>query len=130
MGVLGPELTPTLTPLPLPTTEEGTPVPPRKRVTLPDHVRAAVLADIALTHQNAITADENRKVRIFLATEQGLDTYELAEKLGVSQTTVSKYAGQGKAILSRREEEERERESGGRPPGDDPVRPGEFVPHG
>lgn len=103
-------------------------MPPKKKVDLPDHVRAAVLADIALTHQSAITADENDKVRIYLATVQGLDTYEVAAELRISQTTASKYARLGREILERREREKREREQGSHPAGDDPVRPGELEP--
>jgi DNA-binding NarL/FixJ family response regulator len=96
---------------------------------LPDHVRAAVLADIELTHERAVTAEEDDKVRIFLATEQGLDTYEIADQLGISQTTVSKYARQGKEILERREREKREREPArDQPAGRDPDRSGEPEP--
>lgn len=97
---------------------------------MPDHVRAAVLADLALTHQTAIAADENDKVRVYLATEQGLDTYEIAEQLGISQSAVSNYRRQGKVIFERRMQEERERESGDQPTGEDPVRPGELEPLG
>lgn len=106
-------------------------MPPKKKVTLPDHVRGAVLADLALTHQSAITADENEKVRIYLATVQGLDTYEIADGLQISQTTASKYARLGKEILERRQREAQERESaGGWPVGQDPLRPGEPEPVG
>lgn len=106
-------------------------MPPKKKVDLPDHVRAAVLADIALTHESAVTAEENDKVRIYLATEQGLDTYEIAEELGdVSQQTVSRWARQGREILERREREKRQREQGGHSTGEDPVRSGEPAPVG
>ncbi|MGW2169119.1 hypothetical protein ACWC1C_01145 [Streptomyces sp. NPDC001705] len=98
---------------------------------MPDHVRAAVLTDIALTHQHALDADEARKIRIFLATEQGLDTYEIAETLALSQSVVSKYARQGREAQMRRDQERRARESeGGRQPGEDPVRSGEREPVG
>jgi len=102
-------------------------VPPKKKVTLPEHVRNAVLADVALTYQRAMDADEDAKIRIYLATEQGLDTYELADELSISQTTASKYKIQGKQALERREEK-RQRESGGGSAGEDPVRPGEREP--
>lgn len=102
---------------------KGTPrMPPKKKVDLPDHVREAVLADVELSYRQSIEFDENAKVRIFLATEQGLDTYELAEKLGISQTTASKYARQGKEAHERREQA---RSQG---TGDDPHRPGEREP--
>ena len=97
-------------------------MPPRKRVTLPDHVRNAVLSDLALTKRRATEAEEDFKVRIYLGVEQGLDTYELAEELGLSQSAVSKYRGQGQAILERREKERGEFEpTRDRPAGDDPV---------
>jgi hypothetical protein len=106
-------------------------MPPKKKVDLPDHVRAAVLADIALTHQAAIAAEENDRIRVYLATEQGMDTYEIAEELGdVSQQTVSRWARQGKEILERRDREKRERDPRGRPAGEDPVRRGELEPLG
>lgn len=103
-------------------------MPPRKKATLPDHVRAAVLDDIALTHEAAMDALERDKIRIYLATEQGLDTYEIADRLGLSQTSVSKYAGQGRRALAEREQ--RARESAGNFGGSvDPDRPGELLAH-
>ncbi|MEW2498347.1 hypothetical protein AB0942_33160 [Streptomyces nodosus] len=97
---------------------------------MPDHVRGAVLTDLALTHQTAINADENDKVRIHLATEQGLDTYEIAQALNISQSTASKYARLGREILERREQERSALESArNQQPGEDPVRSGELVPH-
>jgi hypothetical protein len=126
MSLRGPatELTVRLTPAAAAITE-GTAVPPRKKVTLPDHVRDAVLTDIALTYQNALDADEAAKIRLFLATEQGLDTYEIAEKLGISQTSASKYARQGKEALARRSEGGASESARGQQPGEDPVRSGE-----
>lgn len=85
-----------------------------------------MLADLLLTHEVALTAEENDKVRIYLAVEQGLDTREIADELGISQSAVSNYRRQGQAILERREKEKREREPGGRAAGEDPVRPGEL----
>jgi predicted transcriptional regulator len=105
-------------------------VPPKRKIDLPDHVRDAVLTDISLTFQRAIEADEAAKIRIFLATEQGLDTYEIAEELRISQTSASKYARQGKEALARREEGKRQREQGSAPAGEDPVRSGEREPVG
>lgn len=78
-------------------------MPPKKRVDLPDHVRAAVLADVELTHQQAVSAEENDKIRIYLASEQGLTTYELAQRLGVSQSVVSNWRRQGEEAYLRRE---------------------------
>lgn len=94
-------------------------MPPKKRIELPDHVRKAVLADVALTYQQSLESDENAKVRIYLATEQGLDTYEIAGQLGVSQSAVSKWKLQGKEVYHRREQERDQRH------GPDPERSGE-----
>ncbi|MFJ2176435.1 hypothetical protein ACIOHE_26530 [Streptomyces sp. NPDC087851] len=92
-------------------------MPPKKRVELPDHVREAVLDDVALSHEQAITAEENDKIRIHLALVQGVTTYEIAAKLGVSQTVVSKWGRQGEEARNRRR-------------GSDPHRPGELLPNG
>lgn len=98
-------------------------MPPKKRIDLPDHVREAVLADIALTHEEAVRADERDKVRIYLGTVQGLDTYEIAERLAdVSQPTVARWAQKGKEAYERRRREQEERESAGsKPAGGDPL---------
>lgn len=92
-------------------------MPPKKRITLSDEVREAVLEDVALSHEQAIDADKREKIRIFLATEQGLTTYEIAERLGVSQSVVSKWSRQGEQARDRRR-------------GEDPDRPEELVSNG
>ncbi|NJP50111.1 helix-turn-helix transcriptional regulator [Streptomyces sp. SBST2-5] len=97
---------------------------------MPDHVRAAVLEDVAITYRTALDADENSKVRIHLALEQGVTTRELEEELGVPQQTISRWGRQGKEALERRREARAKRESGGQPTGEDPVRPGEPGPVG
>jgi DNA-directed RNA polymerase specialized sigma24 family protein len=104
-------------------------VPPKKKVDLPDHVRAAVLGEVQLDYRQAADAEERSKIRIFLATEQGLTTYEIATKLNVPQQTVSRWARQGKEAWERREGVTREPE-GDQQPGEDPVRSGEPLPLG
>ncbi|MFF9268643.1 helix-turn-helix domain-containing protein [Streptomyces rochei] len=99
-------------------------MPPKKKVDLPEHVRAAVLSEVSLDYEAAAAAEERSKIRIFLATEQGLSTYELAERLGVSQAVVSKWSRQGKEAWEARES------ARGSQSGEDPVRPGEPVPLG
>jgi DNA-directed RNA polymerase specialized sigma subunit len=96
-------------------------MPPRKRVDLPDHVREAVLADIALTHAQALDAEERDKIRIYLGTEQGLTTREIADEVGLGQTSVSKYAREGKEAYERRQQA-RSRRAGEDPDG--PAEPG------
>ncbi|MFC5799148.1 helix-turn-helix domain-containing protein [Streptomyces formicae] len=95
-------------------------MPPKKKVDLPDHVREAALADVELSHQQALDAEERDRVRVFLATEQGLSTYEIADRLGVSQQTVSNWRRQGEEVYRRREAA-RSRRSG-----NDPDRPTEL----
>jgi hypothetical protein len=105
-------------------------VPPKKRVDLPDHVRTAVLEDVALTYQTALEADENSKIRIHLALEQGVTTRELEEELGVPQQTLSRWGRQGREALTRRREARGKREQGSHSAGEDPVRSGEREPVG
>lgn len=97
-------------------------MPPRKRVDLPDHVREAVLSDVAITHQQALDADERDKIRVYLATEQGLTNEEIAEALGVAQQSVSRYARAGKEALERRQQARSHRAE------PDPDRSGEREP--
>jgi transposase-like protein len=99
-------------------------MPPKKRINLPDHVRDAVLDDVALSHEETALAEEREKIRIFLATEQGLTTQEIADRMGVSQTAVSKWRRQGEEAYVRREEARSRRT------GEDPDRSGELVPNG
>jgi transposase-like protein len=96
-------------------------VPPKRKVDLPDHVRKAVLGEVRLGYEAAADAEERSKIRIYLATEQGLSTYEIAEQLNVSQAVVSKWSRQGKEAYERREQ-------GSHPAGEDPVRSGELEP--
>ena len=105
-------------------------MPPKKKVVLPDNVRDAVLTDVELTYRDSLDSDTRSKIRIFLATEQGLSTYEIADKLKVSQPVVSKWSRQGREALARREEEQRRAEEGNRSRGDDPDRSGEPSPVG
>lgn len=106
-------------------------MPPKKRVDLPEHVRIAVLGEVRLDYVAAAKAEERTKIRIYLATEQGLTTYEIAEGLGVSQAVVSKWSRQGKEAYERQREEESARESArDQRLGQDSVRPGEREPVG
>jgi transposase len=69
---------------------------------LPDHVRSAVLDDLLLVHREAIDAEEREKIRIALAVDQGLTTKEIADRLSVSQSVVSKWRQQGEEARNRR----------------------------
>jgi DNA-directed RNA polymerase specialized sigma24 family protein len=106
-------------------------MPPKKKVDLPDHVREALLGDVHMTYENALDAkalqeraDERFKIRIYLATEQGMTTREIAEELGIAQTSVSKYANQGREAYERREQ------ARSQPAGEDPVRSSQREPVG
>jgi DNA-directed RNA polymerase specialized sigma24 family protein len=106
--------------LPSTPTEGTITVPPKKKVTLPDHVREAVLSDVELSHEVAVQADENDKIRIYLAVEQGITTQEIGHRLGAAQTTVSRWRRQGEEAYRRREQARSGR------PGGDPDRPAEL----
>lgn len=92
-------------------------MPPRKKAQMPDHVKEAVLEDVALSHQQAIAASEHDKIRIHLAWVQGATTKEIADKLGVSQQVVSKWRGQGEQALERRRRGDPERSGEPEPDG-------------
>ncbi|WP_410088765.1 sigma factor-like helix-turn-helix DNA-binding protein [Streptomyces sp. t39] len=72
---------------------------------------------------------ERDKIRIYLATEQGLETYEIAERLGLSRTSVNKYARQGREALASRERSAGE-QAGSGGGGADPGGPRELLAHG
>jgi transposase len=104
-------------------------VPPRKKIDLPDHVRAAALAEIELSYRDTLSAEERFRVQLYLKTEQGLTTYELAEYLigrgvQVSQPTIARWVKHGEEIYKRRESTRDQQ------PGEDPFRPGEPLPLG
>lgn len=73
-------------------------------------------------------AEERAKIRIHLAMEQGVTTYELEEELGISQQTISRWGRLGKEALERRQLEKRESGARGNPIGEDPLRSGELTP--
>jgi transposase-like protein len=75
----------------------------RKRVDFPPHVRSAIAADLRLAQTIRVQAEATFKIRIHLATEQGLTTQEIADELGVSQAVVSKWRIQGEVALEQRE---------------------------
>lgn len=99
-------------------------MPPKRKIALPDHVKSALLEELDLVHKAAVQADESDKIRIYLATEQGLTTYEIADQLGVTAQTVSNWRTRGREMREKREQTRTERR-GGSPHG-----PGERVPDG
>lgn len=105
-------------------------MPPKKKVVLPDSVRAAVLADVKLTYLLAVDSDEAAKIRIYLATQQGFTHDDIAAELGVTRQGVGKWVKQGREALARREERQREQAEGGRRSSNDPDRSGEPEPVG
>lgn len=104
-------------------------MPPKKRITLPDQVRDAVLGDVALSCDIWNRAEEDFKVRVYYAVEQGVSQGEIAERLGASQPVVSKYARQGREILAARERGRVEQAGAGRDR-EDLDRSGELLANG
>lgn len=74
----------------------------RKRVEWPAHVRAMLGEELRLAQDAARAAEEAFKIRVYVAVEQGLTTAEIAEDLGISQTSASKYRVQGEALYQQR----------------------------
>lgn len=104
-------------------------MPPKKRVDLPDHVRAAVLGDVAHSCDVWTRAEEDFKIRTYYAVEQGVTQREIADQLGVTQQVVSKYASQGREFLAERERVRVEQAGAGRDR-EDPDRSGKLITHG
>lgn len=73
-----------------------------KRVDWPPHVRALLGQDLHLSHEAAQAAEIAFKIRVYVAVEQGLTTAEVAQELGISQSSVSKYRIQGEAAYRER----------------------------
>lgn len=105
-------------------------MPPKKKVNLPDHVREAVLDDVQLSRRVSEESDATYKIRIYLATEQGLTTYEIADSLRLAQQSVSRYARQGQELYEARKEALRNEQAGDGRGGGDPDRPRELVQNG
>lgn len=76
----------------------------RKKITLPEHVRAAALADLEAMYrewQEQIRG-ESFKLRVYLALEQGLLQGEVGQRCGVGQTQVSNWKVAGEQIARNR----------------------------
>lgn len=75
----------------------------RKRVDWPPHMREMLGEDLRLSYEAAQAAETAFKIRIYIAVEQGVTTQEIADALGISQTSVSKYRIQGEAAFTARQ---------------------------
>lgn len=102
-------------------------MPPKKRIELPDHVREAVLGDVYHSCDVWSRAEEDFKIRVYYAVEQGVTQGEIGDRLRLSQAVVSKYARQGKEILAERERRRRLESEGDLRSGEDPFRSGELA---
>lgn len=70
----------------------------RKRGAMPPQVRELLVQQLRQSHETARAAETAFKIRIYLAVEQGATTQEIADTLGISQTSASKYRMQGEAL--------------------------------
>lgn len=93
-------------------------MPSRRKITLSDEVKRAVLDEIAMDYQAWQEAEKRFKRRVYLATVQGVYGEEIAERVSVSGGVVSKWKGQG------------EQETRGRRLDGGTSRPGEREPVG
>jgi transposase-like protein len=66
----------------------------------------AIEAELRLARDLQIQAEESFKIRVHLATEQGLTTQQIADGLGCSQAAASKWRIQGEQLLGNRERAE------------------------
>lgn len=71
---------------------------PRKKITLPDHVKRAVLHEIHMDHQASQAAVDREHLRIYLAVEQNVLQAEIADELGVTQQAISNWRKRGEQI--------------------------------
>ncbi|MBX9392247.1 hypothetical protein K4749_01200 [Streptomyces sp. TRM72054] len=74
----------------------------RKRMEWPPHVRQMLGEELRLAHEAARAAEAAFKIRMYVAVEQGVTTQQIADKLGISQATASKYRIQGEALYQER----------------------------
>jgi DNA-binding NarL/FixJ family response regulator len=75
----------------------------RKRVEWPPHVRAMLGEELRLAHEAARTAETAFKIRVYIAVEQGLTTQQIADDIGLSQATISRYRIDGEAAYQERQ---------------------------
>jgi pimeloyl-ACP methyl ester carboxylesterase len=105
-------------------------MPPKRKVDLPDHVREAALADVQLSQRVSAESEASFKIRIYLATEQGLGQSEIADRLGLSQPVISKYVRQGQELYNARQKALGNAQTRDRSDSEDPDRSGELISNG
>jgi DNA-binding NarL/FixJ family response regulator len=76
---------------------------PRRRFDLEPEVRAMLGEELRLSHEAARAAKAALKIRVYIAVKQGLTTQQIADALGVSQSSVSTYRMQGEALYRERQ---------------------------
>jgi hypothetical protein len=75
----------------------------RKRFEWPPHVRQMMYEDLCHGYLDARAAKEAFKIRVYIGVEQGVTTRQIADKLGISQASVSKYRIEGEALYQARQ---------------------------
>jgi len=75
----------------------------RKRVEPTPAVREALGEELRRSHEAARAAEEAFKIRVYLGVLQGVTTQEIADRLGISQSSASKYRMQGERLHQERQ---------------------------
>ncbi len=75
----------------------------RERVEWPAHVRELLGEELIRSHEEALAAKEAFKIRVYIAVEQGVTTREIADHLGISQATISRYRIEGETAYRERQ---------------------------
>lgn len=80
-------------------------MPPKRKITLSDEVREALLGRLEQSRETSDRAREAFFVDVYLMNRAGLTEKEEAERLGVSSATVNDWKRRGEEAWRRREED-------------------------
>lgn len=103
-------------------------MPSRRKITLPDHVRKAVLDEIAMDYQAIQAATDRMHRRVYLGLMQGLIQDDVADRLNSLEGV--KVTRQAVSLWKQRGEQLSEQQAGTIGLDGSPGRPGEREPVG